>query len=148
MSVEFGSLVRGAHGFHDFDELDFSTSPNSAKMAGRLTHWQQISKNALIEPIHQVIRTTIHPDRVGEYKKLMRADINGTRKEPGCLRFDMLQEKGTTNQFIIYETYASQEALNLHFENDHFKAVREFLNNGGGAMDIQVTKADAVDFQE
>ena len=45
----------------------------------------------------------------------MKEDIKGTRVEPGCLRFDMLKEKGSDNKFIIYETYVNREALNQHF---------------------------------
>jgi len=36
----------------------------------------------------------------------MKADILGTRQNPGCMRFDLLQETDSNNNFITYETYA------------------------------------------
>ena len=101
-------------------------------------------KQPYINPIHQVVKTVIKPDRIEEYRELMRADIIGSREEPGCIRFDMLQELGSTNKFIIYETYANEEALNHHLNTSHFKAVRDFLDSGGGASDIAVTGASSV----
>ena len=43
-----------------------------------------------LAPIHQVVKTTIAPGRVEEYRRLMKSDIEHSRNEPGCIRFDFM----------------------------------------------------------
>jgi autoinducer 2-degrading protein len=38
----------------------------------------------------------------------------GSRAEPGCLRFDVLQDKTQSNKFTFYEVYTSSEAIDFH----------------------------------
>ena len=77
----------------------------------------------------------------------MENDVLCSRQEPGCLRFDFMQIKGTENKFIVYETYENEAAVKHHVMTPHFAAVRDFLHSGGGAMHIDVIEANAVDFQ-
>jgi autoinducer 2-degrading protein len=42
-------------------------------------------------------------------------------KEPGCLRFDILNLASDPNHFFLYEVYQNEAALKAHRETDHFK---------------------------
>ena len=142
MSVEFGRQTTG----FQYNSSRPKSEDRLSFGQGRLSDYSVSPKPKQGEPIHQVVRTEIRPDCVEKYIQLMKEDINGTRDEPGCLRFDMLKEKGTENKFIVYETYANEDALRYHLNTPHFLAVKKFLHNGGGAMEIEVTGATSVDF--
>jgi quinol monooxygenase YgiN len=45
--------------------------------------------------------------------------------EPGCLRFDVLQDQADENHFFFYEVYRDEEALQAHQQTPHFRRWRE-----------------------
>jgi autoinducer 2-degrading protein len=46
-------------------------------------------------------------------------------KEPGNLRFDLLQDASDPAKFVLYEAYESPEAAAAHKETAHYKRWRE-----------------------
>ena len=42
------------------------------------------------------------------------------RDEPGCLRFDVLQDQDDENHFYFYEVYRDEAALEAHTKAPHF----------------------------
>jgi autoinducer 2-degrading protein len=46
-------------------------------------------------------------------------------KEPGNLRFDLVQDADNPAKFVIYEAYESDDAAAAHKETDHYKKWRE-----------------------
>ena len=49
----------------------------------------------------------------------------GTRQEPGNLRFDVLRKEDDPAQFFLYEAYRSKEDFAQHQQTDHYLAWRE-----------------------
>ncbi|MBB6482091.1 antibiotic biosynthesis monooxygenase [Spirochaeta isovalerica] len=47
-----------------------------------------------------------------------------TRKEPGNLRFDVIQHDEDKSRFMLYEVYKSPEAVAAHKETDHYLSWR------------------------
>ena len=43
------------------------------------------------------------------------------RDEPGCYRFDILQNADDANRFHLYEVYADEAAFEAHQQTPHFK---------------------------
>ena len=41
--------------------------------------------------------------------------------EPGCLRFDVLQDTEDENKYFYYEVYRDEAALQSHRDSPHFK---------------------------
>jgi autoinducer 2-degrading protein len=50
-------------------------------------------------------------------------------KEPGNLRFDILQDAEDPAKFVLYEAYKSEEAAAAHKSTDHYKAWRDTVVN-------------------
>lgn len=48
------------------------------------------------------------------FKKLAADVILNTRKEPGCLRYDLLQDVEDPNKFLFIEEYRDEEAFQAH----------------------------------
>ena len=46
-------------------------------------------------------------------------------KEPGNLRFDVLQDDQNPAKFVLYEVYESEEAAAAHKQTDHYKKWRD-----------------------
>ena len=60
-------------------------------------------------------------------------DARGSvRDEPGCFRFDILQDDSDPNRVHFYEVYADQEALEKHRNMPHYlewrSAVKEWFD--------------------
>ncbi len=49
-----------------------------------------------------------------EVRKGFASLIGPSRKEPGCLRYDILEDKHYTGRFFTYEEWESEEALHAH----------------------------------
>ena len=50
-------------------------------------------------------------------------------KEPGVLRFDVLQCADDPSRFLLYEAYTSPEAIDRHKETDHYFKWRDTVEN-------------------
>ena len=48
-----------------------------------------------------------------------------TRQEPGCARFDVIQQADDPGQFVLAEAYYNPDAHASHRETEHYKAWNE-----------------------
>jgi len=69
-----------------------------------------------------VVRVHVKPDRVGELIAASRANHEGTRKEPGNLRFDVLQQEDDPARFTLYEAYRTKDDFAAHQKTEHYLA--------------------------
>jgi autoinducer 2-degrading protein len=46
--------------------------------------------------------------------------ICSVRDEPGCLRFDVLQDNSDPNRFFFYEVYEDEKAVEAHRAAPHY----------------------------
>ncbi len=45
--------------------------------------------------------------------------------EPGCMRFDVIQDASDSNRIWVYEVYRDEEAFQAHTQAPHFLKFRE-----------------------
>ena len=50
----------------------------------------------------------------------LRALVNPTRKEEGCLRYDLYRSSETPGAYMFYEIWASREDHRQHTQTPHF----------------------------
>lgn len=55
-----------------------------------------------------IVTLEIRDECVAEFLEIMKADAVGSRTEPGCVRFDLLQSG--PNTFVLYEAYENDAA--------------------------------------
>ena len=48
-------------------------------------------------------------------------NCEGTRKEPGNIRFDLLHDPENNNNFFVYEIFESDAALDEHRKTEHYQ---------------------------
>src|SRR5688572_8408070 len=60
-----------------------------------------------------------------KFLKAIEADALGSeRDEPGCLRFNVLQDEKDENVYYFYEVYKDQAALEAHRNTPHYAVWR------------------------
>eukprot|EP00440_Ansanella_granifera_P047664 gb/GFBE01051627.1/.p1 GENE.gb/GFBE01051627.1/~~gb/GFBE01051627.1/.p1 ORF type:complete len:145 (+),score=38.51 gb/GFBE01051627.1/:1-435(+) len=96
-------------------------------------------------PLTMVVEVVIKPDRIDDFLAALKVDAEGSRKEEGCLRFDLLRDKEDANKFVFYEVYKDAEAAAVHKETPHYKAWADFKATGG-VVSQTALKMDGIDF--
>ncbi|NVD42663.1 antibiotic biosynthesis monooxygenase [Ensifer sp. HO-A22] len=69
----------------------------------------------------QMVSINVKEGHAAEFLEAFRINYEGTRKEPGNLRFDVLRDPQDENTFLIYEVFQSAEALEDHRKTEHYK---------------------------
>jgi len=64
--------------------------------------------------IHILARHRAKPDAVDEIRHILLSLIKPSRAEPGCLKYELLQNADDPTDFTFVETFASDEALKEH----------------------------------
>lgn len=77
----------------------------------------------------QIVRINVKPDRVQDFLDAFRLNYEGTIKEPGNVRFDVLQDPDDETRFTIYEVFKSAEAVDEHRKTEHYKETVARLDN-------------------
>ncbi len=62
------------------------------------------------------------PGREDQLKQRLLALVEPTRKEDGCLQYDLHAVTGEAGRFVFYENWTSAEALERHLASTHFQA--------------------------
>ncbi len=78
--------------------------------------------------IVRVISLRVKPEQIDEFKTATIANHVGSLKEPGILRFDVLQNETDPSEFLLYEAYESQEATLTHKETVHYRRWKDTVD--------------------
>lgn len=68
-----------------------------------------------------VARIKAKPEKVGEVHDLLKGLIEHTRKEEGCVSYELLQNRSDPTDFTFVEEWASDAAFESHFATEHMK---------------------------
>lgn len=69
--------------------------------------------------IHIVARFTARPDSVDALRTLLLGMLEPTRKEEGCISYQLLNNTGDATDFTFVEEWASQAAIDAHMKTPH-----------------------------
>jgi autoinducer 2-degrading protein len=72
-----------------------------------------------------IVEVRVKPGHVEDFIAATRANHEGSVREPGNLRFDVLQAPDDPGRFVLYEAYASAEAAAAHKSTAHYLAWRD-----------------------
>ena len=71
----------------------------------------------------------IKPERIGEFVDATRRNHEGSVAEPGCLRFDVVQDTEDPGHFMLYEVYEDQTAVDAHRGTEHYARWRDAVED-------------------
>ncbi|SDX11947.1 antibiotic biosynthesis monooxygenase [Roseicitreum antarcticum] len=77
----------------------------------------------------QMVHIHVKPDRIGDFLDAFRINFEGTRTEPGNLRFDVLQDPDDETRFSIFEIFTDAAALDAHRETAHYRETVALLDD-------------------
>jgi quinol monooxygenase YgiN len=73
-----------------------------------------------------IVTINIKPGFKERFMKSLEGDARGSNNdEPGCLRFDVLQDNDNPNQIHLYEIYRDEAAVAAHRAAPHYTRWRE-----------------------
>lgn len=73
----------------------------------------------------------VKPDREEDFLKAIEEDARGSRDdEPGCLRFDVLQDADDAHHYFFYEVYRDEAALTAHRAAPHYQVWAAAVEDG------------------
>ena len=69
-----------------------------------------------------VVAVTVHvkPDCIEPFVEATLDNARNTRREPGNVRFDVLQAEDDPGRFLLYEVYRTREDFAKHQQTEHY----------------------------
>ena len=61
--------------------------------------------------------------------------------EPGCLRFDVLQDAESARKYYFYEVYCDEAALEAHRQTPHLKRMEAQMGDLFEAASVHLTRS-------
>ncbi|MBT8768655.1 putative quinol monooxygenase [Metapseudomonas boanensis] len=76
-----------------------------------------------------LLKTQLKPGSLDDFMDAMRINAAASvRDEPGCLVFDVLQDRSDPDLVWLYEVYTDEAAFEAHMLTPHFLASRPLVN--------------------
>ena len=101
------------------------------------------------EMIVYCVTVYVKPEHLDEFIAATITNHEGSIREPGNLRFDVLQSADDPTRFLLYEAYESDEASATHKQTDHYltwrKTVADWMakpREGVGHRVVRPTQRD------
>jgi len=94
------------------------------------------------------VQLKVKPDKIDPFLQLTLDNAMKARREPGCVRFDVLRSEKEPDRFLFYEVYRSPEDHKAHQQTSHYfqwrDNVGDLLAEGRvGARFLNVSPTDA-----
>lgn len=64
---------------------------------------------------------TARPEKIEELKVLLSGLIDPTRREKGCISYQLLQNRADPTDFTFIEEWEGDDAIDDHFDTPHVK---------------------------
>ena len=72
--------------------------------------------------IHVMARITVRPEFAAQAGEIMRTLVAATRKEPGCLAYELFQRPDAPHVLQTVEQWADQASADAHMATPHVGA--------------------------
>jgi quinol monooxygenase YgiN len=71
-----------------------------------------------------ILHVNIHvkPDCLDEFRAATIENASHSVQEPGCARFDVIEQADDPTRFMLVEIYRDEQALAAHRESPHYRA--------------------------
>jgi (4S)-4-hydroxy-5-phosphonooxypentane-2,3-dione isomerase len=71
------------------------------------------------------VRIEVTPGHEEDFVRATASNHEGTRKEAGNLRFDVLRQLAEPRKFFLYEVYRDEAGFKSHQETPHYQRWKE-----------------------
>ncbi|MBU6961543.1 antibiotic biosynthesis monooxygenase [Pseudomonas sp. CVAP len=73
-----------------------------------------------------ILHAKTRPEKAEAFEALLRAYVEPSRAEPGCIEYHMLRDQQDPTLFIFYEIWQSRAHLDVHSNLPH---MQQFFEN-------------------
>ncbi|MCU0515755.1 MAG: antibiotic biosynthesis monooxygenase [Oscillatoria sp. Prado101] len=88
--------------------------------------------------VRVVARVVALPEKLEEVKAVVTGLVEPTRKEAGCISYELLQNQDDPTDFTFVEEWESRELLDAHLNSPHLQEAGAKLNGiAAAAPDIR-----------
>ena len=71
------------------------------------------------------VTVRVVPARIDPFLQAILENARQSRREPGNVRFDVLQAEAEPSQFFLYEVYRTKDAFARHQQTPHYQQWKE-----------------------
>jgi len=71
------------------------------------------------------VHVHVKPEHVEEFIRVTEDNHRNTIREPGALRFDVIQQADDPTRFVLYEVYRDEAAAADHKQTEHYARWRD-----------------------
>lgn len=82
----------------------------------------------------------VKPEFHAAFQPIFKKLVDGSRAESGCVRYELNQSVDNPNVYIVIETWASQQAIDIHNATPHFTEFASFAKDHVDGLDICIAK--------
>ena len=90
--------------------------------------------------IFVVSKSIVKADKVAEYKQQVVRLIEETRKEAGCISYDLCESIDNPNILTFIEKWESKEHLDAHMKTAHFTEIVPLLKDLRESSELSIYK--------
>ena len=76
-----------------------------------------------------LVHVHVKPEHVSAFIDATRANHEGSVREPGNVRFDVIRSVEEPTRFVLYEWYVDEAAARAHKETPHYAAWRAAVSD-------------------
>ena len=76
----------------------------------------------MAENIRVIARIVSKPDKVEDTRALMTGLAGDTRREAGCVRYEVMQNRANPTEFTTFEEWKDEAAIGAHMASPHIAA--------------------------
>jgi autoinducer 2-degrading protein len=91
----------------------------------------------VIVGLHKIL-----PERLPDYLENVRLHARNSRSEPGCVRYDVLQDEDDPTMICLFEVFEDEAAFQAHRAAEHYKRWMELSRDwrDGGVRERHVMR--------
>ena len=95
--------------------------------------------------IYTLATLVVKPEKRADFLENARDVIAATRREPGCISYDLNSSITEPNEFIFVERWETRDALSAHFETPHLQHWRGLCAEYLAERRIEIITPEHVD---
>lgn len=88
--------------------------------------------------IRVLVGSAVEPENLAEVIDIYRELVRETRKESGCLSYELLQQSDNPGELMLVEEWESQAHLDAHTHTEHFVRLVAALDDLEKAVPAQI----------
>jgi len=81
------------------------------------------SKKGGLFMINIVAKNIVKKGKIEEFKLLAKKLVEESKKEKGCIHYDLYEDTNNSNILTFIEEWTSEEAINNHNQTEHFTTI-------------------------